>query len=78
MKLIIDVDEFLEELDDILDAVKKSKSVFRSNMIHLNAENRSFCDWLETILAWNELGSDKDYYWFYCGKNIEEEEEVLV
>ena len=68
----MNVNRFVELVDEVLDRLSKDKEPFKDNMIHMEAEDRSFCEWMTTFLAWAELSSDEDcknFYWY-----LEEEE----
>jgi len=64
----INVDEFINEVDEILSDLKRSKVAFANNMKHHNKEDHPFCHWMMMYLAWSELADEEDcrnYYWQY-------------
>lgn len=63
----IEVDKFIELVDQILDDLKNPghKKAFADNMKHLKMNEQSFCSWLMTYLSWSEIGTEKDCDFFY-------------
>jgi len=69
----MNVNQFMVRLDELVGRIqhKSVREAFIENMEHLSKTNerlkdKSFCSWMMTYLAWNELGDEEDceqYYW---------------
>ena len=64
------IEEFFEEFDKAIDKI--GKEAFIRNMKNLGFEDKTFCEWVQTFLAWSELIDLEDCKSFHW--NLEEEE----
>ena len=76
------IDQFLIDVDEVIDDLLSGKDAFRENMKHIKMKDQSFCSWLITYFAWIEIGTEEDcenYYWHLMEdeKNRKQREELL-
>ena len=62
--------EFIYKFDEAIKNIPRE--AFIKNMENLNVEDKTFCEWVQTFLAWSELIDLEDCKSFHW--NLEEEE----
>lgn len=65
----MNIDDFIDNLDEVLKDLEDGKDSFRRNMINegLKEEDKPFSTWLHMFLSWSEVAYEEDikrYYWY--------------